>query len=146
MAEGEGGQHRPEVHQGPHLSPPIPLAADHDLSAFDCGVPALDEWLRHRALKNESRFSRTYVVCEADRVVAYYCISAGAVRRSVRGAAAPGGIVLPNAKKGFPEGTALNPRLPDLDSLDYGALVQTEMAVVVGAKEDKVLIMPKWKP
>ena len=34
-------------------------------------------------MKNESRFSRTYVVCEDDRrVVAYFCISAGAVERS----------------------------------------------------------------
>jgi GNAT superfamily N-acetyltransferase len=60
--------------------------AEHDLSAFDCGEPALNEWLRHRALKNESRFSRTYVVCEDNRVVAYFCISAGAAER----AAAPG--------------------------------------------------------
>jgi GNAT superfamily N-acetyltransferase len=70
------------------LSPPVPLTAEHDLSAFDCGEPALDDWLRHRALKNESRFSRTYVVCEGNRVVAYFCISAGAVAR----AAAPGKV------------------------------------------------------
>ena len=65
---------------------PAPLTAEHDLSAFDCGEPLLNDWLRHRALKNESRFSRTYVVCEGERVVGYYCISAGAVER----AAAPG--------------------------------------------------------
>jgi GNAT superfamily N-acetyltransferase len=41
---------------------------------------------QRRALKNESRFSRTYVVCEGNRVVAYFCISAGAVER----ASAPG--------------------------------------------------------
>lgn len=70
------------------LSPPVPLTADHDLTAFDCGEPALNEWLQQRALKNESRFSRTYVVCEGNRVVAYFCISAGAVER----AAAPGRI------------------------------------------------------
>jgi len=70
------------------LSAPVPLTGEHDLSAFDCGEPALNEWLRHRALKNESRFSRTYVVCEGDRVVAYFSISAGAVER----AAAPGKI------------------------------------------------------
>lgn len=64
------------------LSAPVPLTADHDLSAFDCGEPALDEWLRHRALKNESRFSRTYVVCEDNIVVAYFCILAGAVERA----------------------------------------------------------------
>ena len=70
----------------PSLSAPVPLTAAHDLSGFDCGEPALNDWLRHRALKNESRFSRTYVVCEGDRVVACFCISAGAVER----AAAPG--------------------------------------------------------
>jgi GNAT superfamily N-acetyltransferase len=70
------------------LSVPVPLTADHDLSAFDCGEPALNEWLRHRALKNESRFSRTYVVCEGNRVVAYFSISAGAVERRV----APGKV------------------------------------------------------
>jgi GNAT superfamily N-acetyltransferase len=64
------------------LSAPVPLTADLDLSSFDCGEPALNEWLRHRALKNESRFSRTYVICEENRVVAYFCVSAGAVDRA----------------------------------------------------------------
>jgi GNAT superfamily N-acetyltransferase len=72
-----------------NLSAPAPLTADHDVSGFDCGEPALNDWLRHRALKNESRFSRTYVVCDdGKRVVAYFCISAGAVER----AAAPGKV------------------------------------------------------
>jgi GNAT superfamily N-acetyltransferase len=39
-------------------------------------------------LKNESRFSRTYVVCAGNRVVGYFCISAGSVERS----AAPGKV------------------------------------------------------
>lgn len=68
------------------LSPPAPLAASHELTDFDCGAPVLNDWLKHRALKNESRFSRTYVVCDDNRVVAYFCISAGAVERE----AAPG--------------------------------------------------------
>jgi GNAT superfamily N-acetyltransferase len=72
----------------PPVSAPVPLTADHDLSAFDCGEPALNDWLRRRALQNESRFSRTYVVCEAKRVIAYVCISAGSVERE----AAPGRI------------------------------------------------------
>ncbi|MEF3365897.1 GNAT family N-acetyltransferase [Methylocystis sp. 9N] len=84
MAEVKGEPEQP----APLLSAPVPLTADHDLSAFDCGEPALNDWLRHRALRNESRFSRTYVVCEGSRVVAYFCISAGAVER----AAAPGKI------------------------------------------------------
>lgn len=68
------------------LSAPVPLTAGHDLEDFDCGEWALNDWLKQRALKNESRFSRTYVVCDDKRVVAYFCISAGAVERS----AAPG--------------------------------------------------------
>ena len=72
----------------PQLSAPVPLTAEHDLSAFDCGEATLNDWLLNRALKNESRFSRTYVVCEGNRVVAYFCISAGAVERS----AAPGKV------------------------------------------------------
>lgn len=75
-------------HSKPRLSAPVPLTAEHDLSVFDCGEPALNDWLRQRALKNESRFSRTYVVCDDNRVVAYFCISAGAVER----VAAPGRV------------------------------------------------------
>lgn len=84
MADIEGEPGKAE----PRLSAPVPLTAEHDLSAFDCGEPALNDWLRHRAMKNESRFSRTYVICEGNRVVAYFCISAGAIER----AAAPGKV------------------------------------------------------
>jgi GNAT superfamily N-acetyltransferase len=70
------------------LSAPVPLTAEHEVAEFDCGESELNEWLKQRALKNESRFSRTYVVCEGDRVVAYFCISAGAVDR----ASAPGKV------------------------------------------------------
>lgn len=84
MAEIDDTPDHPEL----RLSAPVPLTADHDLSAFDCGEPALNDWLRHRALKNESRFSRTYVVCAGNRVVGYFCISAGSVERG----AAPGKV------------------------------------------------------
>lgn len=70
----------------PKLTGPHPITAAHDLLQFDCGVPVLNDWLRDRALKNESRFSRTYVVCDGVRVAGYYCLSAGAVQRE----AAPG--------------------------------------------------------
>jgi hypothetical protein len=82
MAEVDDGSEQ----TGPSLSAPTPLTGAHDLAGFDCGEPSLNDWLRHRALKNESRFSRTYVVCKGNRVVAYFCISAGAIER----AAAPG--------------------------------------------------------
>lgn len=62
------------------LASPQPIQAGHDLSAFDCGRPSLDNWLRHRASRNEGPgASRTYVVCEGVRVVAYYCLSSGSV-------------------------------------------------------------------
>jgi ribosomal protein S18 acetylase RimI-like enzyme len=64
------------------LSAPAPLTANHDLAEFDCGEPALDDWLRQRALKNESRFSRTYVVAEGKRVVGFVSLSAGSVERA----------------------------------------------------------------
>lgn len=64
------------------VSPPVPLAGEHDLTRFDCGEPVLDDWLRLRARKNESRFSRTYVVCDGERVAAYVCISAGSIQRA----------------------------------------------------------------
>ena len=62
------------------LSAPEKLRADHDLSEFDCGEPALDDWLRRRASQNEeSGASRTYVVCAGRQVVGYYALAVGAV-------------------------------------------------------------------
>ncbi len=62
------------------LAAPRPLAESDDLSSFDCGEPALDDWLRRRARANQaSGASRTYVVCEGTRVVAYYALASGAV-------------------------------------------------------------------
>lgn len=67
----------------PRPTPPEPLTPTHDCREFDCGEPALNDWLRLRALANESRFSRTYVTCMEGRVVGFYCLSAGAVDRAV---------------------------------------------------------------
>ncbi|HLH50772.1 MAG TPA: GNAT family N-acetyltransferase [Roseiarcus sp.] len=78
MAKVEDGPKRPT----PRLSAPVPLTSEHDFADFDCGEPALNDWLRDRALKNQSRFSRTYVVCAGNRVVAYFSVSAGAVERA----------------------------------------------------------------
>jgi GNAT superfamily N-acetyltransferase len=66
--------------QSDRLSPPEKLSPGHDLSQFQCGEPALDDWLRKRALQNEeSGASRAYVVCVGRRVVAYYALAVGAV-------------------------------------------------------------------
>ena len=55
------------------LSAPEALTADHDLSRFVCGKPALDHWLRARALANQEKgFTAVVVAHEAGRVVGYY--------------------------------------------------------------------------
>lgn len=62
------------------IGAPERLSAGDDLSGFDCGEPALNEWLRRRALQNESSgASRTYVVGVGLRVVGYYTLAHGAV-------------------------------------------------------------------
>ena len=71
------------------IGPPQRLSPDHDLSAFDSGEPALDDWLRRRARQNEeSGASRTYVVCAGNRVLGYYTLAVGALAH----AQAPGRI------------------------------------------------------
>lgn len=63
------------------FSQPVALAAHHHLDDFDCGDVALNGWLGQRARKNESRFSRTYVVADGDDVRGYYCLAAGSIER-----------------------------------------------------------------
>jgi GNAT superfamily N-acetyltransferase len=63
-----------------NLVGPALLDTTHHLDAFQSGVDTLDYWLRHRARKNQaSGASRTYVVCDASRVLAYYCLASGAL-------------------------------------------------------------------
>ena len=62
------------------LSAPALLAEHHDLSSFNSGEASLDEWLQKRALANQvSGASRTFVICEENRVVGYYALASGAV-------------------------------------------------------------------
>lgn len=59
---------------------PQPIEEGHETHPFNSGVPVLDEWLKRRARANQaSGASRTYVVCEAKRVVAYYALASGGV-------------------------------------------------------------------
>jgi GNAT superfamily N-acetyltransferase len=59
---------------------PTPLTEHHLTDSFSCGTESLDQWLKRRALKNQLQgASRTYVVCEAGRVVAYYALASGAL-------------------------------------------------------------------
>jgi GNAT superfamily N-acetyltransferase len=62
------------------LSAPEPLADAHELAEFSCGVPSLDDWLKRRARGNQaSGATRTFVVAEGRRVVAYYAVASGAI-------------------------------------------------------------------
>jgi GNAT superfamily N-acetyltransferase len=71
------------------LSAPQPLTTHHQVRDFISGVASLDDWLVRRALVNQfSGASRTFVICEADKVVGYYALASGAVTMS----AAPGRV------------------------------------------------------
>jgi GNAT superfamily N-acetyltransferase len=62
------------------ISAPAPLADHHQLADFDSGESSLDDWLKRHATKNQTNgSSRTYVVCEGDTVIGYYCLAAGAI-------------------------------------------------------------------
>jgi GNAT superfamily N-acetyltransferase len=59
------------------FSPLVPLDGGHDRTVFDCGVPALNLYLRNYALQNQKRgMVRNYVTTHAgDKViVAYYSL------------------------------------------------------------------------
>jgi GNAT superfamily N-acetyltransferase len=62
------------------VTAPEKLTAEHDVSRFNSGEPAPDDWLKRRALANaESGVSRTYVVCSAGSVVGFYALANGAI-------------------------------------------------------------------
>lgn len=69
---------------GNRYTAPRPIESDDAVKGFDCGKQPLNEFLQQRAIKNEGRASRTYVVCsasgkDAGSVVAYYSLAAGAI-------------------------------------------------------------------
>ncbi len=66
------------------LSAPEPLTADHDVSLFSCGKPALDHWLKTRAFSNQQKgFTAVLVVHEGGRVVGYCGLAPTAVAPSM---------------------------------------------------------------
>ena len=68
---------------------PILLGTDHEIGAFDCGEPVMDNWLKRRALANQaSGASRTFVVADEAQIVrGYYALAAGAVDHATVGSA-----------------------------------------------------------
>jgi predicted N-acetyltransferase YhbS len=60
---------------------PEPLGAQHRLEDFDCGKPALNEWLlRHARQAQGSGSAKTFVAAdEAAQVVGYFSLTVGQV-------------------------------------------------------------------
>lgn len=67
----------------PVLRQPEPISLHHEVADFDSGVESLDTWLKRRAMANQvSGASRTFVVCEQNRVVGYYALASSAIASS----------------------------------------------------------------
>lgn len=66
------------------LSGPQPLAAPHRLEGFDCGKPALNDWLlRHARQAQGSGSAKTFVVVDDaggdERLAGYFSLTVGQV-------------------------------------------------------------------
>ena len=62
------------------LARPVLLSKDHRTSEFDCGTPALHEFLARHALSNQAGGgARTYVACRDLEVAGYYSLAPASV-------------------------------------------------------------------
>jgi len=62
------------------LRPVRRLEATDELDAFDCGIPALNEWLKQFALSDQrAGASVTYVLGRGQRVVGFYTLAPHAI-------------------------------------------------------------------
>lgn len=62
------------------LCGPEPLGLQHQLEGFDCGTPALNDWLlRHARQAHGSGSAKTFVVADSGRVVGYFSLTVGQV-------------------------------------------------------------------
>lgn len=59
---------------------PEPLGPQHRLEGFDCGKPALNDWLvRHARQAQGSGSAKTFIVSEDDRVAGYFSLTVGQI-------------------------------------------------------------------
>lgn len=62
------------------LRGPEPLGPQHRLEGFDCGKPALNDWLlRHARQAQGSGSAKTFVVVDEDRVAGYFSLTVGQI-------------------------------------------------------------------
>jgi hypothetical protein len=66
------------------ISGPEVLTPAHNLAEFSCGKPALDRWLKTRALSNQEKgFTAVLVVHEASSVIGYNGVAPTAIVPSI---------------------------------------------------------------
>ena len=82
------------------------LDSRHDLAGFDSGNAELDGWLRRHSLAAQQMDSaRTFLLTEGGRILGYFCLTMGSVRREE----APRRLV--RGMPGYPVGIVLLARL-----------------------------------
>ncbi len=66
------------------IAAPRPILASQDCSSFSCGEPALDSWLKQRALRSQrDGGARSYVACRGQTVVGYNSLAVGSIARDL---------------------------------------------------------------
>lgn len=64
------------------LKSPVLLDKSHDVADFDCGIEALNVYLKQFAyINNQNSSARTYVALRGNRTVGYYTLTPGSVAR-----------------------------------------------------------------
>ncbi len=62
------------------LRSPEPLGPQHSLEGFDCGKPALNDWLiRHARNAQGAGSSKTFVVADDNRLVGFFSLTVGQI-------------------------------------------------------------------
>lgn len=62
------------------LREPEPLGAQHRPEGFDCGKPALNDWLPHHARQAQgSGSAKTFIVADDDQAAGYFSLTVGQV-------------------------------------------------------------------
>lgn len=79
----------------PAYEPVRKLAGAHAVESFDCGQPALNQFLQRFALVNQkSNSAQTYVCCQTGVVVGFYSLAVGSVEPAT---------AAPRVTKGIPQ-------------------------------------------
>ncbi|HNJ86796.1 MAG TPA: GNAT family N-acetyltransferase, partial [Agitococcus sp.] len=62
------------------FSAPQSLQKTHVISDFDCGKTSLNDWLKRYSLQaQQSGSAKTFVVCDAQKVAAYFSLTLGQI-------------------------------------------------------------------